>query len=58
MSEQFTQATALQKYNTDLSRYIGNIKDNGDDLQEEVSKDEDEKALIEQEIQCLTERHA
>ena len=56
MAEHFTQGQALQKYNSDLSRFIDNIRCNRDGLHDEVVKDEEEKALIEQEIQTLNER--
>eukprot|EP00347_Sterkiella_histriomuscorum_P011138 403373614 len=56
MSEQFAQGATLQRYNSDLTRYIENIRVGRDDLHEEITKDEEEKSLIESEIASLTER--
>lgn len=39
-----------------MTRYIENIRVGRDDLHEEILKDEEEKQLIEGEIQALTER--
>lgn len=53
---QFSQGATLQRYNSDLTRYIENIRVGRDDLHEEIIKDEEEKASIESEIAALTER--
>jgi ribosome recycling factor len=39
-----------------LGRFIDNIKNGREDLHEEISKDEEEKQIIETEIAQLTER--
>ena len=54
--ESFAQGTALQRYNSELTRYIENIRTGRDDLHEEIVKDEEEKNTIETEIAQLTER--
>lgn len=46
----------MQKYNSDLIRYIENIRFGRDDLHDEIVKDEDEKREIESEIAQLSER--
>ena len=46
----------MQRYNSELSRYIDNIRTGREDLHEEISKDEEEKQLIESEIASLTDR--
>jgi hypothetical protein len=46
-SFQFTQGVALQKYNSDLTKYIENIRVGRDDLHEEILKDEEEKQSVE-----------
>ena len=46
----------MQRYNSDLSKYIENIKYGRDDLHEEIIKDEEEKQFLENEITNLTER--
>jgi len=46
----------LQKYNSELTKYIENIREGREGLHEEISKDEEEKQLIESEIASLTER--
>ena len=40
----------------DLSKYIENIRNGREDLHEEISKDEEEKQVVEAEIAQLTER--
>ncbi|TNV85181.1 hypothetical protein FGO68_gene14270 [Halteria grandinella] len=55
---QFTQGSALQRYNSELTRYIENIRIGRDDLHDEISKDEEEKQHIETEISQLSERLA
>ena len=42
-SYQFTQGVALQKYNSELTKYIENIREGREGLHEEISKDEEEK---------------
>lgn len=54
--ESFAQGSALQRYNSELTRYIDNIRTGRDDLHEEIIKDEEEKNTIETEIAQLTER--
>ena len=39
-----------------MSKYIDNIKNGREELHDEISKDEEEKQLIESEINALTER--
>ena len=46
----------MQRYNSELTRYIENIRVGRDDLHEEIQKDEEEKNTIEVEIANLTER--
>lgn len=46
----------MQKYNSDLVKYIENIRTSREDLHDEIIQDETEKSLIESEIQSLTER--
>jgi sjoegren syndrome nuclear autoantigen 1 len=46
----------LQRYNSELTRYIENIRTGREDLHEEISKDEEEKNLLETEIVTLTDR--
>ena len=56
--QQFTQGSALQRYNSELTRYIENIRTGRDELHEEIGKDEEEKQLVEGEIAALSERLA
>ena len=56
VQESFAQGSALQRYNSELTRYIENIRTGRDDLHEEIIKDEEEKNSIETEIAQLTER--
>ena len=46
----------MQRYNSELTRYIENIRQGRDDLHDEIAKDEEEKGSIETEISSLTER--
>lgn len=46
----------MQRYNSELTRYIENIRQGREDLHDEIVKDEEEKNQIEIEISALTER--
>ena len=46
----------MQRYNSELTRYIDNIRVGRDELHDEITKDEEEKQAVETEIASLTER--
>ena len=50
MAEEYGQGATLQRYNSDLSRYIDNIKDGREDLHDEIVQNEEEKRQIEEDI--------
>ena len=58
MNDSFTQGATLSRYTSDMTKFIDNIREGRDNLHDEISRDEEERANVEAEIQSLSERLA
>lgn len=51
-----SQGASLQNYNNELVKCIEDLREKREEINRQISKDEDDKAKLQKDIQLLTER--